>query len=65
MRRVQVSLIFMEIIDFGDTGELEVWFLRTLFLMHLEHTVQVRLIEDSEDPFRDPFEARANHLERI
>ena len=65
MRRVQFTLILMEVIDFGYTGELEVWCLCALHLMHLEHTVQVRLIEDSEDPFRDPFEARANHLERI
>ena len=52
-------LILVEIIDFGDTDEFEVWCLCALLLMHLEHTVQVRLIEDSEDSFRDPFEARA------
>ena len=47
----------MEVIDFGETDKLNIWFLRTLLLKHFEHTVQVRLIEDLEDPFRDPFEA--------
>ena len=55
----------MEVINFGDAREFEVWLLCAVLLSHFEHTVQVRLVEDSKDAFRDPFEARAYHSERI
>ena len=51
MRRVKLHLIFVEVVNFGDTEEVEVGFLCELILTHFENAVKVRLIKDSEDSF--------------
>ena len=65
MGRVKLYLIFVKVIDFGDTEELQIGLLRNLLFTHLEDTIQVGQVYDPEDSIGDPFEPRENHLECI
>ena len=51
MRRVKLHLIFVEVVDFGDTKEVEVGSLCDLVLTHFENAVKVCRVKDSEDSF--------------